>query len=250
MDAVYRVMTSLFMSLMSAIGIQSPPMTWEIQTIPPGRDVSVMIRTSPHSNHGETLPVEKFDGLKPLLQVDGPAKFRLKRDAGTFEFDGVLRRGSGGGTLEFVPSETFPNELAKRGFARPTADEMFKMAWHDTGFSLIDELAAQKYQKPTLEQLINAGDHGIDRVYVREITALVKDVRTVDALIRQHDHGINETYIRGLASVGLKDLSANDLVRAHDHGISPEYARKASMKRFFRKLSLDELVSLHDHGQD
>jgi hypothetical protein len=101
--------------------------------MPDGRSVNLLISTHPHSTHGETIAIEQLDGLKPLLLRDGPAKFRLKRDAGVFEFDGVLRRGAGGGTMEFLPSETFANDLAKRGFEKPTRAEQFKMAWHDTG---------------------------------------------------------------------------------------------------------------------
>jgi hypothetical protein len=276
MDVIYRTVTSLFLSLLSAIGIQAAPMTWQMQPID-GRTVQVILSTHPHSSQSETIFIERFDGLKPLLQLDGPAKFRLKRDAGVFEFDGVLRRGAGGGTLEFVPSEAFVTELAKRGFEKPTRDDLFKMAWHDTGFALVDELAAQKYQKPTLPQLIDAGDHGIDRAYLRELAALGYQVGTVDALIRLHDHAIDGGYIRLLSTLGLTRLSADDLVRAHDHdiggeyvrdlqqagyrlslddlvrahdhGISAAYAGKANARRF-RRLSLDELVSLHDHGQD
>src|SRR5215472_13516008 len=171
MDALYRAATSLLFSLMSMLGIQGAPATWQLQTALDGRTVSVTISDHPHSSHSSTIPVDQFDGLKPLLQTAGPARFRLKRDAGVFEFDGVVRGGSGGGTMEFLPSETFPAELTKRGFETPTHIEQYKMAWHDTGFAFIDELAALKYQRPTLQQLVNAGDHGIDRTYVREMAA-------------------------------------------------------------------------------
>lgn len=247
MDVIYRTVTSLFLSLMSAMGIQPAPATWQMQPMLDGRTVALTFSDHPHSSHSATILVDQFDGLKALMPANGPAKFRLRRDAGVFEFDGVLRLGYGGGTMTFAPSETFPAELAKRGFAKPSRADLYKMAWHDTGFALIDELAAQKYQRPTLQRLIDAGDHGIDRAYVREMTALVKDVRTVDELIRQHDHGINGVYIRDLASLGLKNLSADDLVRAHDHGISREWLSDV-ISRNRTRLSLDELVSLHDHG--
>jgi len=247
MDAIYRTVTSLFLSLMSAIGIQAAPMSWQMQPMPDGRVAQVVLSTHPHSWQSETIPLEQFDGLKPLLQKDGPAKFRLKRDAGVFEFDGVLRRGAGGGTFEFAGNDAFANALVKRGFGTPSWAELFKMAWHDTGFALIDELAAQKYQKPTLQRLIDTGDHGIDRAYVREMTVLVKDLNTVDDLIRQHDHGIDGAYIRDLAALGLKNLTANDLVRAHDHGINRKWLTNVRARNSVQ-LSLDHLVSLHDHG--
>lgn len=246
MDAIFRTATTFFFSLLSALGIQPAPMTWQMQPID-GRTMQVILSTHPHSMQSETISLEQFEGLKPLLEKEGPAKFRLRRDAGSFEFDGVLRRGAGGGTFVFTGSDAFASELVKRGLGKPSWAEQFKMAWHDTGLALIDELAAQKYRQPSLDQVVSAGDHGIDRAYVREMTALVRDLRTVDDLIRQHDHGINGVYIRDLASLGLKSLSANDLVRAHDHGISLEWTRDV-LKRNGGPLSLDQLVSLHDHG--
>src|SRR5947207_7514463 len=166
MDAIYRTVTSLLFSLMSALGIQIPPATWQLHTMLDGRAVSLTLSDHPHSSHSATIAIDDFDGLRPLLKTDGPAHFRLKRDAGVFEFDGVTRGGAGGGTMEFVPSDTFPAELAKRGFVKPTRVEQVKMAWHDTGFAFIDELTAHKYQRPTLQQLVNAGDPGTDCAYV------------------------------------------------------------------------------------
>jgi hypothetical protein len=246
MDAIYRTVTSLFISLMSAIGIQAAPMTWQVQPMLDGRTVALTISTHPHASQSETLFIEQFDGLKPLLQSDGLAKFRLKREAGVFEFDGVLRRGAGGGTLEFAPSETFPIELVKRGFERPTRAEQFKMAWHDTGFALIDELAAQKYERPTIQRLVDAGDHGINRAYLRELAAAGYRVGTVDALIRFRDHGVSAEYIRDLAALGLKRLSVDDLVRGRDHGVGPEYVR--DLRALGYVLTMEELVAARDHG--
>ena len=127
MDAFYRVVASLVMSLMSSLGIQPALATWQMQTMPDGRSVSLTFSDHPHSSHGATISIEQFDGLKPLLSASGPARFRLKRDAGSFEFDGVIRQGAGGGTMEFIPSTTFPAELAKRGFGQPTRVEQLKM---------------------------------------------------------------------------------------------------------------------------
>jgi hypothetical protein len=244
---MYRTIASLMMGLMSAIGIQPPPATWQLQLMADSKTVALTISDHPHSTHGMSVLVDQFDGLKPLLSMSGPEKFRLERDAGTFEFDGVLRNGAGGGTMEFLPSETFPIELRKRGFAKPSRVEQMKMAWHDTGFAFIDELAAQKYERPTLEQLVSAGDHGVDRDYVRELTGLGYRLGGVDALIRLRDHGVGAEYVRELGALGYQRISLTDLVRLRDHGVSPNWVRSARDRNSV-KLSLDQLVSLRDHG--
>jgi hypothetical protein len=246
MDVAFKALTSLVLSLMAALGIEPPPATWQLQVRLDGRTVALMTRDHPNSTHGTTLAIDTFAGLRPQLGTAGPVRFSLKRDAGTFEFDGVLRKGAGGGTMEFVPSPTFPGELARRGFAIPTRADLYKMAWHDTGFAFIGDLAAQQYARPTLQRLIDAGDHGIDRAYLRDLAALGYRVGTVDTLIRLHDHGVGGEYIRALAERGLARLSPDDLVRAHDHGIGPAYI--SDLKRLGYTLSLDDLVRAHDHG--
>jgi len=247
MDAIYRTVASILFSIMSALGIQMPPATWELHPALDGRTVSLTFSDHPHSSHGATIAIDDFEGLRPLLKANGPARFRLKRDAGVFEFDGVIRMGVGGGTMEFMPSETFATELAKRGFEKPSRIDQLKMAWHDTGFALIDELAAHKYQRLTLQQLVNAGDHAIDRVYVRQMSAAGYDLGSVDALVRQHDHGVDAKYIGELASLGLKGLSADNLVRARDHGVSPDYVRDMAALGY-KTLTIDDLVTGRDHG--
>src|SRR4051812_26893389 len=241
MDAIYRTIASVVMSLMAAMGIQPPPATWQLHVMLDGNTVDLSISDHPHSNHSLSLPIDQFEGLKARLPTSGQARFRLKRDAGTFEFDGVLRNGAGGGTMEFMPSESFQIELAKRGFAKPSPVEQMKMAWHDTGFGFIDELAAKKYQRPTLEQLVNAGDHGIDRTYVRELSDLGYRIGAVETLIRLHDHGIDGRYIRDLRALGYR-LTVDELVAAHDHGVTPAYAKPRA------PAPIEQLISLHDHG--
>ena len=60
------------MGLMSAIGIQPPPATWQMQ-IDAGRNTVVLtISDHPHSTHGTSVPIDQFDGLKPLLSANGP----------------------------------------------------------------------------------------------------------------------------------------------------------------------------------
>jgi hypothetical protein len=43
----------------------------------------------------------------------------LKRDAGTFSFEGWFKEGIGSGHFTFSPSSSFANELARQGFGKP-----------------------------------------------------------------------------------------------------------------------------------
>src|SRR5262249_60439235 len=123
--------------------------------------------------YGTTIPRNRVEGLEAILKgPGGPAHYTLKRDAGTFDFEGVVRAGAGGGTFSFTPNVGFGDELVRRGFSRPTPLESGTLAWSDIGLAFLDELNAQKYERPTLQQLVNGARHGVSRTYLSEMSEL------------------------------------------------------------------------------
>ena len=70
----------------------------------------------------------------------GQVRFRIARDAGTLDCEGVARRGRGTGECSFSPTRSFAATLAERGIGPPTADEQFSMAMHDIGLDYVDEV--------------------------------------------------------------------------------------------------------------
>ena len=234
----------------SAIGISQDklPGTWEIR--PANTDGTVHLRISEfNSNFGSNIRIDQLEGLTlaQLTGAGGPVQFRLRRDAGTFTFEGVVRSGVGGGTFSFAPDPNFPAELAKRGFSRPTALEQYKLARNDTGYAFVDELNAQRYDKPQTSDLIRAGDHGVSLTYLREMGALGYRLGTLSPLIELRDHGVTPGYIRDLSAQGHKGLSADDLRRARDHGVTPDYVQ-AMRDNGHDSLTIDQLITARDHG--
>jgi beta-lactamase regulating signal transducer with metallopeptidase domain len=223
------------------------PGTWQLRIPADGRSVHLTLSDREGSFHGTSLPVDRLEGLAQLLRDGGPAHFRLRRDAGIFDFEGIIRSGTGGGTVTFTPSAAFPVDLARRGFARPTPEQQQSMAWSDIGFIFIDELAAQKYARPDLDQLVRAARHGVTTAYVKEMAELGYRFGTVDGLVRQRDHGVSSQFIRDLRAQGLGGLTGDDLVRARDHGVGPEYLGELRTLGY-GSLTLDDLVRARDHG--
>ena len=225
------------------------PGTWEIRPSETAGRVALTLNGDHHSFYVTTVTVERLEGITPALLSGrgGLVTFTLRRDAGTFTFEGVLRAGVGGGTCDFAASTTFAGALAKRGFARPTPAAQYALALADVGFAFLDELSAQRYTRPDLAQLVNAAQHGVTADYVRGMGQLGYRLGSVDALIRQRDHGVSPPFIRELRAQGLEGLSADDLVRARDHGVNPGYVGELRMLGYER-LTLDELVGARDHG--
>ena len=149
------------------------PGTWEIR--PTEKEGVVHLRLMElNSSNGSNVPVDQLEGLTAaqLAGPGGPVQFRIRRDAGTFTFEGVLRNRVAAGTFSFSPNPSFPAELAKRGFGQPTAREQYQMARHDIGFAFIDELSKQGYAKPPIAEIVRAGQHGVNVTYLREMGAL------------------------------------------------------------------------------
>ena len=209
------------------IAQENLPGTWEIRPTTTAGTVRLRL-VELESSSETTIPLDRLEGLTAaqLAGDRGPVQFRLRRDAGTFTFDGVFRSGVGAGTFSFTADPAFPAELAKRGFARPTASEQYQMARHDIGYAFVDELSSQGYTKPPTADLVRAGQHGVNAPYVREMAALGYRLGTLPPLIELRDHGITPAYVRELSALGYKGLPADELRRARDHGITPEYMQR------------------------
>lgn len=225
------------------------PGTFEVRRSDEGVVVYLQLSDRPNSMHGFSLPVDQLEGFSPAILTGegGPAKFSLRRDAGTLMFEGMFRSGVGAGTFDFTPNAAFPGEMTKRGFASPNQTEQYQLARGNIGFAYLDELNAQKYERPTLDDLIRAADHGVHLDYLRGMGAAGYKLGRIESLVRTRDHGVTPKFIAGLAAEGIKGLSADELVRARDHGVTPEYI--GTMRAFgYKDLPLQELVRARDHG--
>jgi beta-lactamase regulating signal transducer with metallopeptidase domain len=233
----------------AAVGQPRIPGTWEIRPSATAGLVHLRLNESGDSSYGSTIPAEQLEGLSSarLSTANGPVQFSIRRDAGTFSFEGTFRSGVGAGMYTFTPSASFPIEFAKRGFDRPTPADQYLLARDDMGFAFLDELAAQGYVRPNLPQLVGIARHGVDLSFLREMGRLGYRFGRVEALIAQRDHGVSPQYIRELRAQGLAALTADDLVRARDHGVSPQYVSELR-NLGYAELSLDALISARDHG--
>jgi beta-lactamase regulating signal transducer with metallopeptidase domain len=222
--------------------------TWEIR--PTSTEGTVHLKlVELNSSTGSNVRIDRLEGLTAaqLAGAGGPVQFRIRRDAGTFTFEGVIRNGVGAGTFSFTPDSNFAGELARRGFARPTASEQYELARHDVGYEFVDELNKQGYAKPQTRELVRAGQHGVRLDYLRDMGALGYRLGSLAPLITLRDHGVTPAYVRELAEHGYKGLPADELRRARDHGVSSEYVR-GMREADYRSLTMDELINARDHG--
>lgn len=223
--------------------------TWAVRSGDTNR-VQVTFGDGVRHTYGTTMPLPANAGVAQLLSgPGGTVQFTIRRDAGTFSFDGVVRSGAGGGTVTFTPDASFAARLAQRGLARPTEAEVQVLALEDVGVAYLDELQGLGYARPDLPLLMRAAEHGVDRRYLRGMADAGYKLGTLDTLIGLRDHGVDPEYIRMLARQGLQGLPPQELQRARDHGVSPDYIAALSQLGY-RNLSITDLVQLRDHGVD
>ncbi len=227
---------------------ENTPGTWEIRPTDTKGMVHLRI-VERNSSNGTDVAIEQLEGLTgaQLTGPGGPVKFTVRRDAGTFTFEGVMRNGVGAGTFTFALNPNFAAELAKRGFTKPTEFEQYQLARHDVGYAFLDELNRQGYSKPQTADLVRAGQHGVQATYLREMGALGYRLGTLDPLITLRDHGVTPDYVRQMAELGYKGLSADEIQKARDHGVTPDYVR-AMRDGGYGSLPLAEIIKAKDHG--
>jgi hypothetical protein len=185
--------------------------------------------------------------LSQLSSYNGPARFQLVRDAGTFNFEGQLRDGHGTGFFTFSPDSRFPQQLASRGYERPTTEQQFWLAMHDVGYAMLDELRAEKYDRPSVDQLVVMGMHGANLDYMKSLSTAGYRVGNTHRLVALRDHGVSREFIGGLTDAGYSNLSLDDLQELRDHGVTPDFI--ASLRRFgFTRLTTNQLLAARDHG--
>jgi hypothetical protein len=222
--------------------------TWEVWMRPDGKSE---IRISERQGSWQTITLEtsKVEGAWRALGGSANGTMTVAMDAGTFMLEGVIRERVGAGTFTFTPSSTFPAEMVKRGFARPTVVDQYLLARSDIGFAFIDELSKQGYTRPDLPLLVRGAEHGVSLGRLREMDQLGYRLGNLEALITLTDHGVDPEFVRELANLGYKNISADELRRTRDHGVDPEYIR--DMRALgFTQMTLDEFIRTRDHGID
>jgi beta-lactamase regulating signal transducer with metallopeptidase domain len=227
------------------------PGTWDLRPSDRAGLVDLRLHERRDSSSGFSISIQDLEGLSSAILSGGggPVTFSIRCDAGTLTFEGTFRLGIGAGTYTFTPSTTFPGELVKRGFARPSATDLYELAKGNVGLAFLDELNAQKYATPDLAQLVSAAEHGVDLDYLMGMGQAGYRFGQVAALVTARDHGVDPAYIRALAAQGLTGLSADDLIRARDHGIDPPYVSDMTALGY-GSHSVDALIGARDHGID
>jgi hypothetical protein len=179
-------------------------------------------------------------------RADGPVHFTVRRDAGTFDFDGRMRNGRGSGDFRFMRSEDFVTGMTRMGYPRLSSDEIWRFAVHDVTRDYVTRYRDAGYH-PDTDELITTSIHGATPEFAQEVKQQGLGQASIDDLVKMRIHGVSPEFIKEMRDLGFKDLSIDKLVELRIHGVSAEFARRMA-ELGFKNADLDQLVQFRIHG--
>ena len=224
-----------------------------------------------HSNWGRTFDRSE---LSNVSRNGERITFALRREAGTFSFEGKGTLERAAGWYGFVPNADFQRAMEKLRFREIDSKDLFvfgiegltvestrqlqrlisdtldtdglvRLINHGAGVKYVQAMTDAGFKSLRAEDYRRARDHGVSAEYAREMNDLMGTKLSLEELVRTRDHGVTPDYVRAMRDAGFK-LSHEELVRTRDHGVTPDYVR--AMRDAGFKLSNEELVRSRDRG--
>ncbi len=223
------------------------------------------------SNWGRTFDRSE---LSNLARNGDRITFAMRRDAGTFSFEGKGTADRAAGWYDFAPNAEFQRSLEKLGFRDIEPRDMFVFAIdgltvdgvrqlqrlvsdpvdtdglvrlinHGAGLKFVQSMTDAGFKNLPADQYRRARDHGVSAEYAREMAQLGMTL-SLDDLVRSRDHGVSTEFVREMRAAGFK-LTHAELVRARDHGVSVEFVKRMAQLGH-EGLSIGDYVRMRDHG--
>ncbi len=193
-------------------------------------------------SNGETYAAKDLPGL-----AGGPdVHFELRRDAGTFRFEGKLKGDQGTGFFTFTGNPGYIRDMAAMGY-KMTEDRLLEMATHDVSLSFVREIHDLGYRDASLDKLVEFRIHGVSPGFIRSMMADGYKNLPADKLVEFRIHGVSPELVHALAEAGYQNLPADRLVEFRIHGVSPEFV-KGLAAAGYANVPADRLVEFRIHG--
>lgn len=234
------------------------------------------------SSHGTSYLYSDLEGLsRSTAQGNGPASFRIVREAGTIEAQGNFVNGVGTGTFRFVPNMSFVSAMQSRGFDfeksegkgnRDTVEErlfaaatlgittaladdlrsanfgdldvgdLYKAAIFKIDGKFMAEMKATGFPDLGMEDLVKARIFKIDADYVRQVNDMGFSDRGFEGLVKFRIFKVTPEFLNELRAAGLENLDAEDIVKARIFKIDAEFIRQAKLEE--PNITMEELVQM------
>ncbi|MFL6227287.1 MAG: hypothetical protein ACJ741_00755 [Pyrinomonadaceae bacterium] len=173
-------------------------------------------------------------------------KFRIVREAGTFECEGRFSGGKGSGSWQLFPNESFVAEMRSRGYALSSDRELFESALFGVNLKSVDELKAAGYDHIPFNKLIETRIFDVNAELIEEMRGAGYTNLTLNELVEARIFKIDSKYIGEVQSLGFGRPSFKQLVEMRSQNVTADYAREMRAAGF--DLSPRELVDFKVFG--
>jgi hypothetical protein len=159
--------------------------------------------------------------LRDLRKSDGFSEkgFEIRRDAGTFFFDGSLSAsGKGSGRFSFRPDPAYAEKmrfLLSPDSARREAlsgETVFFCAVHDLSYDFARTMLAVGYQGMSLDKLLILRSSREIPEFVKALVDKENKAGSSDSLLALRALGVKPEYIEALGKIGYRNVSPDDLI--------------------------------------
>lgn len=201
-----------------------------------------------HSNSSNGVPLAELQGLtrQQAFGTQTEVNFRLAREAGTFQCEGVFREGRGAGHWTLTPNQSFISAMQSRGYERLSEDDLFSAALFDINIKTIEDLKAAGYDRLSFKELVEASIFNVTGEFAREMRAAGFENLSIKQLVEARIFKVDSQYVREVQGMGFGPQPLKKLVEMRIFKITPEFIREMRSMGF-ENLSLKELMDFSVH---
>lgn len=212
--------------------------------------LTLIRRSERGGNHtsGRGYALSELQGLtrEQAFGQRSDVRFRLVREAGTFECEGFFREGKGAGHWTLKINSDYISAMRSRGYDNLSDDDLFSATVFDISIKSIEDLRAAGYDKLTFKELVEASIFKVTGDFIREMKGAGFDDLTLKELVEARIFKVDAQYAREVAQMGFGNQPLKGLVEMRIFKITPEFI-KGVRALGFDNLSLRELLDFSIH---
>ncbi|MCA1850475.1 MAG: hypothetical protein LC672_05375, partial [Acidobacteria bacterium] len=158
-----------------------------------------------NSTNGFGIPLSELQGLtrEQAFGAGTGVRFRLAREAGTFEFEGTFREGKGAGSWTLTPSQSFISAMQARGIDNLTEEQRVASAMLDVRTKTVDDLKSAGFTNLSIDDVFKATIFKITPEYITELKSLGYENLGLEELVKARIFKIDAEFAREVEAMGF-----------------------------------------------
>lgn len=196
------------------------------------------------SNHGSGFAYDDLQGLSrnQVESANSAVNFRLVREAGTIEAEGVFQNGKGSGTFRFTPNPNFVSAMQSRGFAFNN-EKLFAATTLNVTTEVADSLRSSGFQNLKTDDLFKAVIFKITPQFMQEMASVGFPNLDMEDLVKARIFKIDSDYARQVRAMGFGGESMEGMVKLRIFKVTPEFLREVQGEGL-TNLSVEDATKL------